>query len=259
MRYLKIFIAFFLLVKCHQALAYDLQDWKIGFQAPASPVMEKLVEFHSLVLYIVTAVVILVFGLLLYVCIRFNHKSNPTPSTTSHNTIIEIIWTVIPIIILIVIAIPSIRILYFMEKDYTPDMTIKVVGHQWYWSYQYPDHNNISFDSYIVPEQELKPDQLRLLSVDNNLVVPTDTNIKILITSGDVLHSWAVPSLGVKMDAIPGRTNEIWFRVTKSGMYYGQCSEICGVGHGFMPIALEAVPKEEFAEWLIKAKQKFNN
>ncbi len=250
MRYSKILGIFFLLLQSQQVSAYDLQNWQIGFQPPVSPVMEKLVEFHSLMLYIVIAIVVLVFGLLLYVCIKFNKKANPIPSTTTHNTLIEIIWTVIPIIILVVIAIPSIRILYFMEKDYTPDMTIKVVGHQWYWSYQYPDHHNISFDSYIIPEQDLKPGQLRLLSVDNNLVVPTDTNVKVLITSGDVLHSWAVPSLGIKMDAIPGRTNEIWFRVTKSGIYYGQCSEICGVGHGFMPIAVEAVSKEQFDQWI---------
>lgn len=257
MRYSKIFYIFLAGVFTNNSFAFDLRNWQITFQEAASPVMQELASFHNFLLYIICSIVVLVFGLLIYVCIRFHRKNNPVPSTNAHNTTIEIIWTVIPIFILIAIAIPSFRILYFMEQDKDPDMTIKVVGHQWYWSYEYPDHKNIGFDSYMIKDEDIQPGQLRLLSVDNNLVVPVGANVKVLVTSGDVIHSWAVPSLGVKMDAIPGRTNETWFKVLKPGMYYGQCSELCGVGHGFMPIAIEAVSKENFELWLKYAQKKF--
>ena len=258
MRYLKIFYVFLAGIFTNASFAFDLQNWQIGFQKAASPVMQELANFHDFLLYIICAIVALVFGLLIYICYRFNSKRNPIPSQNSHNALIEIIWTVIPIFILIAIAIPSFRILYFMERDKDPDMTIKVVGHQWYWSYEYPDHGNINFDSYLIKDEDLKPGQLRLLSVDNNLVVPVGARVKVLVTSGDVIHSWAIPSLGVKMDAIPGRTNETWFEVTKPGMYYGQCSEICGVGHGFMPIGIEAVSKKDFNHWLDAQKKTKN-
>ncbi len=257
MIYSKIFYIFLAGFFTNNSFAFDLHNWQITFQKAASPVMQELASFHEFLLYIIFSIAALVFGLLIYICIRFNRRNNPIPSKNSHNTTIEIIWTVIPIFILIAIAIPSFRILYFMEQDKDPDMTIKVVGHQWYWSYEYPDHKNIGFDSYMIKDEDIKPGQLRLLSVDNNLVVPVGATVKVLVTSADVIHSWAVPSLGVKMDAIPGRTNETWFKVLQPGMYYGQCSELCGVGHGFMPIAIEAVSKEHFELWLQYAQKKF--
>jgi cytochrome c oxidase subunit 2 len=259
MRYFKIFYILFWIIIANNAFAFDLHNWQIGFQKAASPVMQELEHFHDILLYVISAIVILVFGLLGYICIRFNAKRNPIPSTNSHNTLIEIIWTVIPILVLIAISIPSFRILHFMEQDKEADMTIKVVAHQWYWNYEYPDHGNITFDSYLIKDEDLKPGQLRLLSVDNNLVVPVGTRIKVLITSADVIHSWAVPSLGIKMDAIPGRTNETWFQVLEPGIYYGQCSEICGAGHGFMPIAVEAVDADSFQLWLKQAQKQFTN
>ncbi len=233
------------------------RPWQMTFQNAYSPVMEEYINFHDILLVMCVLIVAIVFFLLLYVIVRFNKKANPIPSKTTHNVLIEIVWTIIPIVILVMIAIPSFRILYFMEKVPTADMTVKVVGHQWYWQYQYPDHGGFEFDSYMIKDEDLKPGQLRLLEVDNRIIVPVNTNVKVLIASNDVIHSWAVPSLGVKTDAIPGRVNETWFRVTEPGVYYGQCSEICGVGHGFMPIAVEAVSKEKFNEWVKVAQKKF--
>jgi len=232
-----------------QAHAYSPHNWQMYLQDPASPVMAELFKFHDFLLYITAAIVLFVLALMTYVCIRFSKKNNPVPSKTKSNILIEVIWTVVPVIILIIIAIPSIRILYFAEQKITPDLTVKVVGHQWYWHYEYPEQN-ISFDSYIIKDEDLKPGQLRLLEVDNRVIVPLNSKVKILLTSNDVIHSWAVPALGIKTDAVPGRINETWFEITKPGVYYGQCSEICGVGHGFMPIAVEAVSQSEFAEWL---------
>ena len=232
--------------------AYSPYNWQIHLQEAASPIMEDLIQFHNFLLYIIISIVVFVFCLLAYACVKFRRKNNPNPSKRSHHVLIEIIWTVIPVLILIVIAVPSLRILTKMEKRFDPDMTIKVVAHQWYWEYQYPDHNNFSFDSYMIKDEDLKPGQLRLLEVDNRVVVPVETNVKILLTSYDVIHSWAVPALGIKKDAVPGRVNETWFRVIKPGVYYGQCSEICGIGHGFMPIAVEAVSKVEFDQWIKK-------
>ncbi len=225
-------------------------NWQMHLQDAASPIMEDLIEFHKLLLYIITGIVIFVFCLLSYACFRFHQKRNPNPSKRSHHILIEILWTVVPVLILVVIAIPSLHILIKAERRFDPDMTIKVVGHQWYWEYIYPDHNDFTFDSYMLKDDQLKPGQLRLLEVDNRVIVPVDTNVKILVTSYDVIHSWTVPALGVKKDAVPGRVNETWFRVTKPGVYYGQCSEICGIGHGFMPIAVEAVSKEQFNKWV---------
>lgn len=229
-------------------------NWQLSLQEAGSPVMEQLASFHQFILYIIIGIVLFVFALLAYVCIRFSKKNNPIPSTTSHNIFIEIVWTVIPVIILTIIAFPSIKILHFMEKRFDPELTLKVVGHQWYWEYEYPDHD-FSFDSYIIKDEDLKPGQLRLFEVDNRVIVPIETNVKVLLTSYDVIHSWAVPSLGLKTDAVPGRITETWFRITKPGIYYGQCSEICGVGHGFMPIAVQAVSKPEFEQWLLKFKK----
>jgi cytochrome c oxidase subunit 2 len=230
--------------------------WQMNFQEAASPIMTELHSFHNLLLIISAAIVGFVFFLIVYVLLRFNEKANPLPAKFSHNNTIEIIWTVIPIIILIIIAIPSFRILKIVEHTPPADLTIKVVGSQWYWSYSYPDEN-IEFDSYIIQDADLKPGQLRLLEVDNRLVIPEGVTVKFLITGADVIHSFAVPSLGIKTDAVPGRTNETWTRIDKQGVYYGQCSELCGVNHGFMPIAIEVVSKEDFANWLTQAKLKF--
>lgn len=232
------------------------RDWQMNFQDPASPVMEQAIEFHELLLWLMGGVMAVVISLLVYVVVRFNHKANPTPSTTSHNTLLEIVWTLIPCLILVVIAVPSFRLLYFMNEMEPSEVTLKVIGHQWYWEYQYPDHE-IGFDSYLIKDEDLKPGQIRLLEVDNRVVLPVDTNIRVLVTAADVMHSWAVPALGMKVDSIPGRVNESWVKITKPGVYYGQCSELCGFGHGFMPIAVEAVSKDAYQAWIEKAKTRF--
>ncbi len=232
------------------------RPWQLGFQEAASPIMEKFEHLHDFLLVIITLITIFVLGLLTYICIRFRRSVNPKPSTTAHNTTLEIIWTIIPVVILIAIAIPSVKILYYAEKVRDPEMTLKVVGHQWYWSYEYPDHGNIKFESNIIKDEEIKPGQHRLLEVDNRVFLPVDTTIRIATTAADVLHAWAVPAFGVKKDAVPGRLNETWVRITKPGVYYGQCSELCGVGHGFMPIVVEAVSKEEFNKWVESKKKK---
>lgn len=226
-------------------------NWQLGFQPAASPVKEQMEHFHNVLLMpIITTITIFVMLLLLYVMIRFNAKANPKPSKTTHNTMLEVVWTLVPVLILVVIVIPSMKMLYFADKTADAEMTLKVTGLQWYWSYSYPDHGDIEFDARMVPDADLKEGQVRLLSTDVPLVLPVDTNIRILVTAADVLHSWAMPSLGVKMDAVPGRTNETWARITRPGIYYGQCSELCGKDHGFMPIELHAVSKEKFAEWV---------
>lgn len=233
------------------------EPWQTGFQAAATPTMERLESLHSMILYIILAIAAFVFVLLAIVALRFNAKANPKPSKTSHNTLIEMIWTGVPVIILIVIAIPSLKLLYFADRTPEPGLTIKAIGHQWYWSYEYPDQE-IAFDSFIVDDADLEPGQRRLLETDTRVVVPVDTNVQLLTTADDVIHSWAVPSFGVKLDAVPGRVNETWFRAEKEGTYYGQCSELCGVNHGFMPIAVEVVSQEKFAEWLEEARQEFS-
>lgn len=239
------------------ALAATPEPWRLGFQAAASPVMERINEFHNLLLVIITSITALVLGLLVYVALRFNEKSNPVPSKTTHNTVLEVLWTAVPVVILMVVAVPSFKLLYFMDRAQNAEMTIKVIGHQWYWSYEYPDQGNFTFDSLMVPDDELKDGQPRLLAVDNTVVVPVDTDIRVLVTSDDVLHAWAVPALIAKLDAVPGRINETWMRINREGTYYGQCSELCGVNHGFMPVAVEAVSKEAFRTWVKTAKKEF--
>lgn len=226
--------------------------WQLGFQSPASPSAEKMDEFHTLLLYIITAIVVFVTALLAWVLIRFNARANPTPSTTTHNVKLEILWTVVPVLILLVIAVPSFRLLYFADRAHTPEMTLKVTGKQWYWSYEYPDHGGVAFDSYMLKDNEIDSakSQIRLLSTDNPVVLPVDTDIQILVTASDVIHSWAIPSLGLKTDAVPGRNNETWVRITKPGTYYGQCSELCGKDHAYMPVEIQAVSKDEFASWV---------
>lgn len=229
--------------------------WQLNFQEAASPVMEKLTHGHNYLLVLITAISIFVLLALIYICLRFNRRANPVPSKTAHNTKLEIIWTVIPIFILVAIAIPSLRQHYYMENASDSEMTIKVVGYQWYWHYEYPDHGGFGFDSYMKKKEDLKEGEHRLLAVDNNLVVPVDTKVKVLLTGADVIHAWAVPAFGVKRDAMPGRLNETWFKANRTGRFYGQCSELCGVGHGFMPIVVDVVSKEDFANW-VKTKNK---
>ncbi|MBI2585488.1 MAG: cytochrome c oxidase subunit II [Rhodospirillales bacterium] len=231
------------------------KPWQMWFQEPASPVMERIMEFHDLVFAIEVAIVLLVLGIMAYIVVRFNHKANPAPSKNTHNTLLEVIWTVIPIIILVVIAVPSFKLLYFADKIEKADMTLKVIGNQWFWSYTYPDQGDIQFDSIIVAAEDLKPGQPRLLTVDNKVVLPVDTNIRLLFTSNDVIHNWAVPAFGLKLDASPGRINESWVRITSEGDYFGMCSELCGVNHAFMPVHVQAVSKAKFAEWAAAQKK----
>lgn len=231
--------------------------WQMDLQEPMSPVMERVYDFNMLLTVISTIIALFVLALLLYVAIRFNEKANPVPSRTTHNTAIEVLWTVIPVLILVAIAVPSFKLLYYQDRAEDAEMTLKVIGHQWYWSYEYPDHGDFTFDSVLVPEEELKAGQPRLLTVDNKVVLPVDTTIRVLYTSADVIHAWAVPALVQKSDATPGRINENWMRINKPGTYYGQCSELCGVNHFAMPIVVEAVSKEDFAAWVKKAQKEF--
>lgn len=235
------------------------QPKQLGLQEAASPVMERLHDFHNILLWTIIAIAVFVTLLLLYVMIRFNKRANPVPSTTTHHTWLEVAWTGIPVLILLLIAIPSFRVLYYMDKAPNPELTVKITGHQWYWSFEYPDHEGLSFESRMIPDNEIQPGQLRLLEVDNRIIVPVGVDVRVLVTGADVIHSFAIPALGVKKDAMPGRLNETWFNVTREGVYYGQCSEICGTGHGYMPIAVEAVSKERFQEWLGQQKQAFNS
>ena len=242
--------------------------WQLGLQAPVTPVMEKLYGLHSALFILITIISIFVLLLLIYVCIRFHAKNNPNPSKTTHNALIEIIWTSIPILILVGIAIPSLRAHYYMDKAVDAQMTLKVTGYQWYWGYEYPDQGGASFESHIFPNEQDKSrkvsieedrEQLkgepRLLTVDNPAIVPVNTNIRVLITANDVIHSWSVPAFGVKMDAIPGRVNETWFKATQTGTFRGQCSQLCGVWHGFMPVVVKVVSQEEFNAWAAQQKK----
>ena len=231
------------------ALAAKPEPWTILFQKPESPVMEQIVRFNDYVSIVIILITLFVLALLIIVVVKFNEKANPTPSKTTHNTWLEVAWTVIPVFILVAIGIPSVRILFFMDKNPAAEMTLKVTGHQWYWSYEYPDHGNFSFDSVMVPDADIKDRSVRLLEVDNRIVLPVETDIRLLFTSEDVIHAWAIPALVAKIDAVPGRINESWVRINRPGIYYGQCSELCGVNHGFMPIAVEAVSKEAFKRW----------
>ena len=258
--YMKLFGFFSFLLYSNGLLAKGQPtEWQLGFQEAGSPLMQKLIDFHDFVFWIITAITVFVFLLLAYVCVKFSAKNNKKPSTTTHNSLLEVAWTLVPVLILVVIAIPSFRLLYNQNDFSNIDMTIKATGYTWYWSYEYPDHDGIAFDSIMLQDDELEEGQPRLLSTDYQLVVPVNKNIKMQITSdpSGVIHSWAVPSLGVKMDAIPGRLNETYFNVKEPGMYYGQCSELCGIGHGFMPISIRAVTENDFAAWVITAKEEF--
>ena len=236
------------------------KPWQYYYQPPASPVMRYLEKLHDGVLAVAVAITLLVAGLIAYVCVKFRAAKNPVPNRFAHHTGVEIAWTVIPIIILVAIGIPSVRAHYKYTNNQDiidhPDITLKVVGHQWYWSYEYPDYG-IAFDSNITPEKDLKDGQPRLLTVDNPVVVPGGKVVRVQVTSADVIHDWAMPSMGVKQDTVPGKLNETWFKADHEGIYYGQCSELCGKYHGFMPIELHVVSEEMFEAWVAGAKLKF--
>jgi len=238
-------------------LANEPVDWQLGFQKSASKTMDDIVWFHDyMLLPVITAITVFVLFLIAYACIRYRASRNPDPSTTSHNTMIEVIWTLVPCLILIVLAVPSFKVLYSQDEIPKADVTIKAIGYQWYWGYEYPDEN-IVFDSYMIEEKDLKEGQPRLLAVDNEVYVPVNKVVKVMITANDVLHAWALPSFGVKRDAVPGRINETWFKADRTGTFYGQCSELCGIKHAFMPITVNVVTEEEYNQWLEKAKIEF--
>ena len=224
--------------------------WQLNLQTPVTPVAEQLYWFHNYLLVITAAISAVVLLLLFWIIVKFNHKANPIPSKNTHNTILEIAWTVIPVLILLAIAIPSYRILYYMDRIEDAELTIKVTGNQWFWTYEFPDYE-IEFDSLPLADDEINyaAGQHRLLEVDTPLVLPVDTNIRILFTANDVLHAWSLPAFGVKLDNVPGRINETWTRILTPGKYYGQCSELCGIDHSNMPIVVHAVSKEEFEVW----------
>ncbi len=230
--------------------------WQLGFQQSATPIMEQISWFHDFLLVIITLITVFVLALLLIVIVKFNARANPVPSKTTHNALIEVVWTVVPVIILVAIAIPSFRLLFAQLTIPPAEVTIKATGKQWFWTYDYPD-NGFSFDSLMVQEKDLKPGQPRLLAVDNEVVVPVNKVIRVQVIGADVIHAFAVPSFGIKIDAIPGRLNETWFRATREGVYYGQCSELCGKDHAYMPITVRVVNDADYAAWLDKAKKQF--
>ena len=239
------------------AMAQAPAPWQMGLQTAHSPVETNIHSLHTLVTWLMVAVVVLVAGLLAYVIYKFGAKRHPVPSRTSHNTVLEVAWTVVPVLILVIIAIPSFRLVYFEDRARDADVTIKVTGHQWFWEYTYPDSGNIQFNSTMIQDEDLKPGQMRHLAVDNPLVVPVGHNIRILTTGADVIHSFFIPSLGVQRYAIPGRTIETWMKVDKPGDYFGECNQICGTNHSVMPIEVHAVTDADYKVWLEQAKTKF--
>jgi cytochrome c oxidase subunit 2 len=226
--------------------------WEYTLQESATPVMDTITWFHTWLVWIITIITLFVLVLLILVVVKFNAKANPVPSRTTHNTLIEVAWTLIPVLILVAIAVPSFRLLFQQLDIPKADLTIKATGKQWYWTYSYPDNGKFEFDSLMA--QDKKP---RLLGVDNEMVVPVNKVVRIQTTGADVIHAFAVPAFGIKIDSIPGRLNETWFKATKTGMFYGQCSELCGKDHAFMPIAVRVVSDQEFAAWVETAKKKF--
>jgi cytochrome c oxidase subunit II len=246
------------------ALAGDGQPspWQLGFQQSATPVMDNIISFHTGLLYVIVAISLFVLGLLVFIAVRFNARANPTPSRTTHNTLLEVAWTLVPVLILVAIAIPSFRLLFFqltipaMSAE-AGDVTIKATGKQWFWTYSYPDHGNFEFDSLMVRDPAQLKGRPRLLAVDNEVVVPVNKNVRVITTGADVIHAFAMPAFGIKIDSIPGRINETWFRATREGIYYGQCSELCGKDHAFMPIAIRVVSEEEFKKWVEGARKRF--
>jgi len=239
------------------ALAEQPKNWQLGYQKSVTPVMDDLVFMHDYILLpIITAISVFVLFLILYAVWKFKASKNPNPTKTSHNTLLEVLWTVIPCLILVVIAIPSFKLLYKQDVIPKADITIKAIGYQWYWGYEYPDQK-IAFEATMIETKDLKPGQPRLLATDKHVVVPVNKVVKVLITANDVLHAWALPAFGVKRDAVPGRINETWFRAEKEGIFYGQCSELCGIKHAFMPITVEVVSEQKYKEWVEMAKVKY--
>ena len=239
------------------ALAEQPKNWQLGYQKSVTPVMDDLVFMHDYILLpIITAISVFVLFLILYAVWKFKASKNPNPTKTSHNTLLEVLWTVIPCLILVVIAIPSFKLLYKQDVIPNADITIKAIGYQWYWGYEYPDQK-IAFEATMIETKDLKPGQPRLLATDKHVVVPVNKVVKVLITANDVLHAWALPAFGVKRDAVPGRINETWFKAEKEGIFYGQCSELCGIKHAFMPITVEVVSEEKYKEWVEMAKVKY--
>jgi len=232
------------------------EPWQLGLQGSATPVMDDIVWFHNFLLWIIVVITVFVLALLVIVVVKFNHRSNPVPSRTTHNTTIEVLWTVVPVLILVTIAVPSFRLLFYELKVPPADITVKATGKQWFWSYSYPD-SKFEFDSLMVQDKDLKQGQPRLLAVDNEMVVPVNKVVRVLVIGADVIHSFSVPSFGIKVDAIPGRVNETWFKAEREGMYYGQCSQLCGRDHAFMPIAVRVVSEKDYTAWLDQAKKKY--
>ena len=264
---LKIILSSFLTVFfSNQAFSEDnvgaAHPWGLNLREAFSPVMAEMVSFHNALIWLIVIISLFVLALLAIIVVRFNAKSNPKASKTTHNTFIEIAWTVIPVLILVIMAVPSFKLLY--KSDVTPEahMTVKAIGHQWYWSYEYPDHGNFTYDAWLIQDKEDIDGEdrpyTRLLTTDTRVVVPVGKVIRVQMTSTDVLHSWAVPSLGVKKDAVPGRLNELWFEADREGIFYGQCSELCGTNHGYMPIEVHAVSEEEFLLWVEEAKENYD-
>jgi cytochrome c oxidase subunit 2 len=239
-----------------QPVAGQPVPWQIGLQPAATPVMDEINAFHNLLLVITTGIATFVLALLVYVMVRFNAKRNPTPSGVTHHTVIEVLWTVVPVLILVVVAIPSFRLLYYELDLPEADLTLKAVGHQWYWSYEYPDEG-FGFDAYMVDADSLEEGQPRLLTVDNPVVVPVGKVVRVQVTADDVLHSWAMPAFGIKIDAVAGRLNEVWFQAEETGTYYGQCSELCGTLHAFMPIEVRVVEEADYESWLKQAREAY--
>ena len=232
------------------------EPWRMDFYEASSPLGRMIQDFHEEILFpLSAAIVVFVIVLIGFVCIRFRESANPTPSKTTHNTTIEVLWTLIPVLILVVLFIPSVRQIYASEVRPDSEMTLKIIGRQWYWSYEYPDHGNFTFDSILVPEEDLVEGQLRLMSTDNVVVLPIDTKIRLQMTASDVLHNWAISEFAVRMDTVPGRLNETWVLIEKAGTYYGFCSELCGSGHAYMPIEVRAVSKPEFDRWVTQARE----
>jgi cytochrome c oxidase subunit 2 len=244
-----------------QTLVGQPSPWELGLQPAAGDRMRDIIGLHTFVLYIITIISLFVAGLLILIMVRFNARANPTPSATTHNSTLEVLWTIVPVMILVAIAIPSFRLLYFVDVIPKPDMTIKAIGKQWFWTYQYPDNGNFTFDALRIPDRRSAPvvpnGPPRLLGTTNHVVVPVGKVIRILTTGADVIHSWAIPAFGVKMDAVPGRINQTWFKADQIGTYYGECSELCGANHAFMPITVDVMSQADFDMWVQQAKTKF--
>jgi cytochrome c oxidase subunit 2 len=237
------------------AFAQMPRPWEVGMQPAFGPIKQRIIDLHDLVLVIITVITLFVGSLLVWVMVRYNAKRHPVPNQTSHNTVLEVAWTIVPLLILGVIFIPSLKLIYYQDRVPNPDLTVKVTGHQWYWEFSYPDNGDVDIESRYVADEDLKPGQLRLLDVDNQLVIPAGKNIRILTSSTDVIHSFFIPSLGVQRYAIPGRTIETWMRADKPGVYYGECNQICGENHSRMPIAVHAVTEQDFQAWIEQAKK----